>query len=170
LLAEGAGAVVPFDTWVFESQSTGDSLCHSRLGNGSLGAHSIHTISFSGGLDITRYPEIHDAFLAPGIALAPGSVIIDLSNVSWIDSIFMSEMLFFAKRPENKDRTTVVVAQGSVARMLGIAGIDKKLPVVSTYKTALRYVEKSSVAQDPPEARDEPESSDIEPREQDGVG
>lgn len=115
----------------------------------------IRTISFKGGLDISRYPEIHAGFDTPKSDVGP--VIVDLTKVAWIDSVFMSELLLFLMRAENRDRTIVLVAQGNAARMLAIGGIDKKVPIVASYDVAIRYLEKSAAYKETlPEQRQRP--------------
>lgn len=99
-------------------------------------ADSILTLTFSDGLDISRYPEFQHAF-----ATCPegGScVIIDLSAARWIDSIFMTELLLFYRKNQKLGRGTILVAQGGVARMLALAGLDKRIRTVSDIDRALK--------------------------------
>jgi anti-anti-sigma factor len=98
----------------------------------------ISTISFSGGLDISRYPEIVDAFRKHVEGAEP--LIVDLSAATWIDSVFIAELLIFRRRNTRPERTIILVAGGNVARMLTIVGIDKKIPVVSTLEEAKELV------------------------------
>ena len=99
---------------------------------------TISTISFSGGLDISRYPEIVDAFREHIEGSEP--VIVDLSGAAWIDSVFIAELLIFRRRNTRPERTIIVVAAGNVARMLAVVGIDKKVPIVPTLKEAKQLV------------------------------
>jgi anti-anti-sigma regulatory factor len=86
------------------------------------------TLTFHGGLDISRYPEIVDIFRS---CSAEGScVIIDLSSATWIDSVFMTELLVFYRKAVKNDRTMVIVASGNVEKMLAIAGINRRVRVV----------------------------------------
>ncbi|MBV8424918.1 MAG: STAS domain-containing protein [Candidatus Eremiobacteraeota bacterium] len=97
---------------------------------------SIVTVTFSGGLDISRYPEI-----AAGFRNCPDSgecVIVDLSDAKWLDSVFMTDLLLFYRKNLKLNRAMIVVARGGVARMLTIAGLAKRLRIVSDYDDAKR--------------------------------
>lgn len=99
-------------------------------------ADSIVTLTFSDGLDISRYPEFQRAF-----ATCPeggACVIIDLSRAAWVDSIFMTELLMFYRKNQKLGRGTIIVAQGGVARMLTLAGLDKRIRIVSDVDRALK--------------------------------
>jgi anti-anti-sigma regulatory factor len=99
-------------------------------------ADSIVTLSFAGGLDISRYPDFQRAF-----ATCPeggACVIIDLSRATWVDSIFMTELLMFYRKNQKLGRATIIVAQGGVARMLTLAGLDKRIRIVSDVDRALK--------------------------------
>ncbi|MGH7659304.1 MAG: STAS domain-containing protein [Vulcanimicrobiaceae bacterium] len=102
-------------------------------------ADSITTLTFSDGLDISRYPEFQHAF-----ATCPdggSSVIVDLSEATWVDSIFMTELLLFYRKNQKLNRGMIVVAQGGVARMLALAGLDKRIRMVSDIDHALRVTQ-----------------------------
>ena len=99
-------------------------------------ADSIVTLVFSDGLDISRYPEFQHAFAA--CPEGGACVIIDLSAASWIDSIFMTELLLFYRKNQKLGRGTIIVAQGGVARMLALAGLDKRIRTVSDIDRALK--------------------------------
>lgn len=86
------------------------------------------TLIFSGGLDISRYPEIVETFRS---CPEQGScIIIDLHDAMWIDSVFMTELLVFYRKALKNDRTMVIVARGNVEKMLAIAGINRRVRVV----------------------------------------
>lgn len=95
---------------------------------------SIVSLSFSGGLDISRYPEIAQRFhdCPPG----GDCVIVDLSAAKWIDSIFMTELLLFYRKNLKLNRAMIVVARGGIGRMLTIAGLAKRIRIVSDYHEA----------------------------------
>ena len=105
----------------------------------NMGELLFKKIVFSGGLDISRYPEIVDEFSTCRNDTC--HVIIDLSDVPWIDSVFMSELLIFMRRDKNAPRRIIVIAGGNVVRMLQIAGVHKKVSIVDDYDSALRSLE-----------------------------
>ena len=95
----------------------------------SVLSETYATLTFTGGLDISRYPEIIETFRS---CPDEGScVIVDLSNAMWIDSVFMTELLVFYRRTLKNNRTMVIVATGNVEKMLTIAGINRRIRVVS---------------------------------------
>ncbi|GEM_PF-1799552 len=99
-------------------------------------ADSIVTLTFRDGLDISRYPEIQAAF-----ATCPSGgdcVIVDLSDATWVDSVFMTELLLFYRKNQKLERGTIVVARGGVARMLTLAGLAKRIRIVSDLERALQ--------------------------------
>jgi anti-anti-sigma factor len=95
---------------------------------------SFSTLTFAGGLDISRYPELVAIFNS--CPDDDSCVIVDLSNAQWIDSIFMTELLVFYRKIHKSGRSMVVVAEGNVARMLTIAGISRRIRVVSNLEDA----------------------------------
>jgi anti-anti-sigma regulatory factor len=92
------------------------------------------TLTFTGGLDISRYPEIVQIFKS---CPDEGScIIIDLSAATWIDSVFMTEMLVFYRKSLKNERAMVIVANGNVEKMLTIAGINRRVRVVGSLAEA----------------------------------
>jgi anti-anti-sigma regulatory factor len=99
-------------------------------------ADSIVTLTLLNGLDISRYPEIQAAF-----ATCPEGgdcVIVDLSGATWVDSVFMTELLLFYRKNQKLGRGMIVVARGGVARMLTLAGLAKRIRIVSDLERALK--------------------------------
>jgi len=114
-------------------------------------SESYTTLTFTGGLDISRYPEIIDTFRS---CPDEGScVIVDLSNATWIDSVFMTELLVFYRRTLKNDRTMVIVATGNVEKMLAIAGINRRIRVVSDLGDARKSPARIAWEKLHPEAR-----------------
>lgn len=109
------------------------------------------TLTFTGGLDISRYPEIIDIFR--GCPDEGSCVIIDLSNATWIDSVFMTELLVFYRRTLKSNRTMVIVATGNVEKMLTIAGINRRIRVVSDLDDARKSPARVAWEKLHPEAR-----------------
>jgi anti-anti-sigma regulatory factor len=87
------------------------------------------TLTFTRGLDISRYPEIVETFR--NCPEEGSCVIIDLSNATWIDSVFMTELLVFYRKTLKQNRTMVIVANGNVEKMLAIAGVNRRIRVVA---------------------------------------
>ena len=87
------------------------------------------TLTFTAGLDISKYPEIVATFR--NCPDEGSCVIVDLSGATWIDSVFMTELLVFYRRALKNDRTMVIVATGNVEKMLAIAGINRRIRVVA---------------------------------------
>lgn len=102
-----------------------------------MSSDAVTTIYFSGGLDIGRYPELHGYFEAcpPNARL----VIVDLSSVTYVDSVFLTELLMFSKRYERSGAAIAVIADGNIARMLTVSGLDKRLHVVPTREGAMKF-------------------------------
>lgn len=92
------------------------------------------TLTFTGGLDISRYPEIVQIFKS---CPDEGScIIIDLTAATWIDSVFMTELLVFYRKSLKNERAMVIVANGNVEKMLTIAGINRRIRVVGSLAEA----------------------------------
>lgn len=117
-------------------------------------------LTFTGGLDISRYPEIIETFRS---CSDEGScVIIDLSNATWIDSIFMTELLMFYRKAVKADRTVIIVATGNVERMLTIAGVNRRVRVVADLAEARKSPARLAWEKLHPEARRAPEGDGAE--------
>ena len=91
------------------------------------------TISFSGRLDTSRYPEIVQRF----VDCPEGDcVVVDLSETRHVEPTFMGELLLFNRRMTKEGRTIVIVAKGDVARRLVLAGLDRRIRIVSNRDAA----------------------------------
>jgi anti-anti-sigma regulatory factor len=109
------------------------------------------TLTFTGGLDISRYPEIIATFRT---CPDEGScVIIDLSNATWIDSVFMTELLVFYRKALKNNRTMVLVASGNVEKMLALAGINRRIRVVANMDEARKSPARVAWEKQHPQAR-----------------
>jgi anti-anti-sigma factor len=85
-------------------------------------------IAFSGELDSSQYPEIVRCFQE----IPDGRrVIVDLSAVTLVESTFMGELMLLNRRMQKEGRSVIIVAKGEIARVLVIAGVDKRIPVVA---------------------------------------
>ncbi len=85
-------------------------------------------LSFDGVLDISRYPEFAEAFKK---APRNEAVLVDLTRVAGVDSVFLSELLIF-KRKHNGPVSIVITARGQVARLFDIAHFGSKMNVFTT--------------------------------------
>jgi anti-anti-sigma regulatory factor len=109
------------------------------------------TLTFTGGLDISRYPEIIETFRS--CSNEGSCVIIDLSNATWIDSVFMTELLVFYRKALKNNRTMILVATGNVGKMLAIAGINRRIRVVGNLDDARKSPARAAWEKQHPEAR-----------------
>ena len=97
-----------------------------------------HVIAPTGELDITASQE-----LAPELdrlaAQDEGELLIDLSDVSFVDSTGLGAILLAHRRLSQQGRTMAVVApQGSAAAvLLNLSGLGRRLPVYASRDAAL---------------------------------
>lgn len=99
----------------------------------------FHSLAFTGHLDIARYPEFRGAFAEAPPAIG---VLIDLSEASGVDSIFLSELLLF-KRRRRPHPVVVLVKPGSqIARVFTLANIGEKMDVFGERDSALNALER----------------------------
>ena len=109
------------------------------------------TLTFAGGLDISRYPEFVEIFRS---CPDEGScVILDLGRATWIDSVFMTELLVFYRRAVKNNRTMVIVATGNVEKMLAIAGINRRIRIVANIEDARKSPARLAWEKQHPNAR-----------------
>jgi anti-anti-sigma regulatory factor len=118
------------------------------------------TLTFTRGLDISRYPEIVETFR--NCPDEGSCVIIDLSSATWIDSVFMTELLVFYRKTLKQNRTMVVVANGNVEKMLAIAGVNRRIRVVADVDEARKSPARAAWEKLHPQARLSPEGDGAE--------
>ena len=93
----------------------------------------MHALHFRGVLDISRYPEFREAFQD---SPRDDNVLVDLREVSGVDSIFLSELVLFRRR--HQLGVAVLVQPGSnIANVLTLARMDEKLEVYDVLDQAL---------------------------------
>lgn len=81
-----------------------------------------HAVHFQGVLDISRYPEFRTKFEELPRAVP---VLVDLTAVEAVDSVFLSEMMLARRRHEAP--FAIVIAQlSSVARVFEHTGLDQR--------------------------------------------
>lgn len=94
---------------------------------------SYHLIRFDGELDISRYPEFRRTFEDVPAAVP---ILVDLSDVRSVDSVFLSEMLL-ARRRYGVPFAVLIVAGSNLEKLFGIAGLDAKMDVFTDRAAAL---------------------------------
>ncbi|QSH40805.1 STAS domain-containing protein [Lentisphaerota bacterium ZTH] len=99
-----------------------------------------NVISFSGSLDIAGVQEIEMEFTR--MTATDKSVIIDMSDVSFIASLGLRMLLSSAKRLDSGGFKMVLLnPQDSIASVLNIAGLDTIIPIVDDLDAALKKVQ-----------------------------
>jgi anti-sigma B factor antagonist len=94
-------------------------------------------VSVSGELDLYVEPKLR-ASLAAAEDRGCTSVVVDLSGVSFLDSTICGSLIREARRRRAANGRLVVVANGSLAtRALGLAGIDRVVPLFPTLHDAM---------------------------------
>ena len=90
-------------------------------------------LRFSGYLDIGRYPEFRTAFQN---VEAGRPVLVDLRDVTGVDSVFLSELLLFRRRHRPAVVAVLIAPQSSVAKVFSLAEVGTKLNVFSDEPSA----------------------------------
>jgi anti-anti-sigma factor len=99
---------------------------------------SVKLISLSGELEIGRKDEIRQALSAPADATP---VLLDLSGVTYADSIALTELLRFCAEAQREDRAVALVIQTpQFARLIQYAGLATVFKVFSNSGDALTYL------------------------------
>ncbi|HZO92266.1 MAG TPA: STAS domain-containing protein [Candidatus Baltobacteraceae bacterium] len=93
----------------------------------------MHALHFQGVLDISRYPEFREAFQD---APRDDAVLVDLRQVTGVDSIFLSELVLFRRRHQF-GVAVVVEPKSNVAYVFELAGLREKLDVYDAVEAAL---------------------------------
>ena len=107
-----------------------DFAVHSR----EVGADTV--IAVSGELDVHTAPDLTEV-LSPAIA-ARQPVIVDLTDVTFMDSSGLSVFVTALKRAREADTTLVlVVSEPRVMRVFSITGIDTLIDIHATLDSAL---------------------------------
>ena len=107
-----------------------DFVVHSR----EVGAATV--IAVSGELDIHTAPDLTEV-LSPAIA-AGQPVIVDLTDVTFMDSSGLSVFVTALKRAREAETTLVlVVSEPRVMRVFSITGIDTLIDIHATLDSAL---------------------------------
>jgi anti-anti-sigma regulatory factor len=94
---------------------------------------NYHLVRFEGALDISRYPEFRKVFEELPLAIP---ALVDLTDIEAVDSIFLSEMML-ARRRHTAPFAILIAPLGSVARVFGITGLDRRAYVFSDLAQAV---------------------------------
>lgn len=94
---------------------------------------NYHLVRFEGVLDISRYPEFRKVFEELPLAIP---VVVDLTAIEAVDSIFLSELML-ARRRQEAPFAILIAPLGSVARVFGITGLDRRVYVFSDLAEAV---------------------------------
>lgn len=92
-----------------------------------------HVVVFAGEYDLNNKGNLRKEFRA---LYSANDVVLDLSNVTYVDSTFLSEliMLIMARVEQGLSRAAVVSrAHSIVRRLLKITGIEALIDVVESY-------------------------------------
>ena len=99
-------------------------------------ADSLWVLQLAGEHDLSTVPAVEAAF--ERIAETGTTVVVDLSDATFIDSTVIRTLLRSMERGENL--LLVVPRRGAVRRALELTGVSKLLPVFETRAAALRAV------------------------------
>ena len=103
---------------------------------GSVVRDGLGLIELSGEVDLYTAPRFKDELIAlvdDGVV----NVVIDLSQVSFIDSTALGVIISGVKRLHERDgRLRIVAASRPVVRILDITGLDKVLTIFDTSEAA----------------------------------
>ncbi|GAC1424995.1 MAG: hypothetical protein NVSMB5_19220 [Candidatus Velthaea sp.] len=107
----------------------------------------MNTIVFAGALDISRYPDFHEAFRDYVAIDEP--LVIDLGEVTLVDSTFLTELLIFARRTDRpRAPIGIVVTHPGVLRVFTIARLTDRLRLYTSAQEAVAGLERESQRSD----------------------
>jgi anti-sigma B factor antagonist len=93
-------------------------------------------VEVAGGLDICSSHTLREKLAAAAVAGA-SPLVVDLSELSFIDSTGIGVLAMAARRLATKAGMTIVCPGGRVCRTLAQAGLDRVVPVYTTRNEAL---------------------------------
>ena len=98
----------------------------------------VAVVTFAGELSISRYPDIHASFEAcPKDARR---VLVDLTDVRYVDSTFLTELLLFSKHLGDLGASCVIAAGPAITKILGVTRIDLRMRVFPTVDAAMKHL------------------------------
>jgi len=95
---------------------------------GSRNENGWAVLEVQGEVDLYTSPQLRDAILR-SIEEGENQIVIDLSNVSFMDSSGLGVLVAGLKRArERGGELALVFGEGSVQKVLGITGLDRVFP------------------------------------------
>jgi len=89
-------------------------------------------VHVAGEVDLANAPEL-DEQLVTAMAQAPSHLIVDLSDVTFMDSTGLGVLVRALKRSREQEiRLDLIVTNERVLKVLGITGLDTVLPIHSS--------------------------------------
>ena len=102
-----------------------------------------HVLRVDGELDISAYPKFVEQLAS--VPTEFHCIVVDLSNVTSIDSISLGALLLAKFRWGREDRVmATIVTNANVLRVIDIIGAREKLNVVATHPEALKHFDDES--------------------------
>ena len=105
-------------------------------------ADGVPVVRVGGELDLHAVPELRAAF-DKLMEEGPRALVLDLSEVTFIDSTALGAIVGVHKRLEPEGRLAVVCTNEHVIRIFGYAGVDELLSIHETREAALEDVRKT---------------------------
>jgi anti-sigma B factor antagonist len=107
-------------------------VANSGESRSSSGATTV--VAAEGELDVATYEAFRDELLA----VASGDVVVDLSRVTFIDSMTLGAIVQASKRAAGRgDRLTVVASDPHTRKVIEVTGLARILRVERTLEDAL---------------------------------
>lgn len=98
----------------------------------------VHTIRLSGELEIGRKNEIRDALR---VSEKAGAVLLDLADVTYADSIALTELLRFCVNAQRDELpVALVIRTPQFARLVQYAGLAGAFKIFHDHGEALEYL------------------------------
>ena len=99
----------------------------------ATGAAVVHV---AGELDLVTTPALRDA-IADALSSPPPLVVLDLTDVDFLASAGLSELIAAGERAQGRTTLRIVAANRSTLRPLSMTGLDSMLAVFPTVDEAL---------------------------------
>jgi anti-anti-sigma factor len=98
----------------------------------------VRVIRLAGELEISRKSEIREALSAPSDS---SPVLLDFSEVTYADSVALTELLRFCVAGQNENRrVALVIATPQFARLVQYAGLASAFRIFDEREAAMEYL------------------------------
>jgi anti-sigma B factor antagonist len=104
-------------------------------------------LAAGGDVDMQSAPHLRDALA--GVLLPGAPVVLDLSEIAFMDSAGLKELARAHRDAEEGGSRLVVIASGAVTRVLELSGVASVLTLCSTRADALSYARERPSTQPP---------------------